>query len=144
MVFRRASFALAAVLAGLFSTSASGMTQHEHPDPAVWARLRGIIVSFAAANGDPRPTRLRMVETSSTAAWKVLSGSTDSHAAIPVYLVVANGHFVSSGPHPPGAQAPRGTTLFMLLDRRGGYGTVGWGLNRLSPDLHKLGTLTTL
>jgi len=86
-----------------------------------------------------------MVETNSIAAWSVLApGTSDNAGRIPVYVVAANGHFTSFRGAPTGHPAPRGTTLYMLLDRNGGYFNVGWGLTRRQLDLRMLGTVQKL
>jgi hypothetical protein len=114
------------------------------PSPAALTRLREIMVAFAAHHGDPNPTQLRMVETNSTTCDE-LSGHRSNQPAIPIYLVVANGNFISSGKRPLGAEAPRGTTLYMRLDRRGSdFACVGWGLGPLMPGLDRLGTFIEL
>jgi hypothetical protein len=66
------------------------------PSTAVLTRLREITMAFAARHGDPHPTRLRMVETTQPAC-DALSGHCTNQPSIPIYLVVANGHFISSG-----------------------------------------------
>ena len=58
----------ASVAFGGFSTVVSANMSGGRPvSAAVQARLRSIIVNFARQNGDSHPTRLRMVETTSTA-----------------------------------------------------------------------------
>jgi hypothetical protein len=134
-----------AVVLASFSSGALGAMAADRPaSPAVLTKLRTIMESFARQNGEPHPTNLRMVETTSTIAWSVLSPDTsDNQGPIAVYVVVANGHFIGMRA-PPGHPAPRGTTLYVLLERNGSYFNVGWGLSRLNPDLRKLGAVQKL
>jgi hypothetical protein len=136
----------AAVLVfGSNSPGALGITQYRHAGAAVLARLREIVVSFAAANGESHPTHLLAVETSSTRAWPAISaGARVNPPSLPVYLVVANGQFVGRDTQAPfPAAAPYGTTLYLVVKRNGVF-VVGWGLNRLDPDLRKLGKVRRL
>jgi hypothetical protein len=114
------------------------------PSPAALARLREITMAFAARHGDPHPTHLRMVETTSTAldaVWGVRHPN--NPPPIPIYVVIANGQFISGGPpRPHGHAAPRGTRLFMQL-RRSDFDLIDWGLD-LDRELHTLGTFTEL
>jgi len=105
-------------------------------------QLREMIVAFARRNGEPHPTDLRIVETTSTAA-RTLRGSTSNEPPFAIYALIASGHFVSSGSRPRGAQPPVGTTLYMLVAREG-LGTVGWGLSPGQPDFETLGTVRSL
>jgi hypothetical protein len=96
------------------------------PRKADFEKLREIIVAFARSNGEPNPTDLRMIETTSTEAW-ALRGVTGNEPPLPVYVLIASGHFVSGGSRPRGAEPPTGTMLYMLVSREG-LGTSGWGL----------------
>jgi hypothetical protein len=105
-------------------------------------QLREMIVAFARRNGESHPTDLRIVETTSTAA-RALRGSTSNEPSFPIYVLIASGHFVSSGSRPPGARPPVGATLHVLVAREG-LGTVGWGLSPGQPDFETLGTVRSL
>ena len=105
-------------------------------------QLREMIVGFARRNGEPHPTDLRIVETTSTAA-RALRGSATNEPPFPIYVLIASGQFVSSGSRPHGARPPVGTTLHMLVAREG-LRTVGWSLSPGQPDFETLGTLRSL
>jgi hypothetical protein len=131
-----------AVALGGFSTALSANTTGGGPaGNAVRARLRSIIVQFARQNGDSYPTDLRMVETTSTA----IGAGKDGQGPFPVYDVAANGHFVANGAsHPPGAKAPTGIGLWIVLKRNSSFSVVGWGIDRFAVNLRKLGKVQNL
>jgi len=132
----------AAVAFGGLSTVVSATTTGGRPvSAAVRARLRSIIVNFARENGDSHPTRLRMVETTSTA---VCAGCDYQHP-FPVYDVAASGHFVANDASPPfGAPTPTGIGLWMVLERNSSFAVVGWGVDRFDVNLRRLGKITNL
>jgi hypothetical protein len=136
----------AAGMLGPLSTGAAGDTAQQTPaSPAVLGELRSILVPLAGENGDANPTRMRMVETTTAAAMKVLfPGAHSNTPSIPVYLLAAHGHFVQRDAlAPPHARAQTGSTLYILLTQPG-EGVNVWGIIRRNPDLRKLGTVQAL
>jgi hypothetical protein len=131
----------AAVSFGGLSTAVSANTTGGRPvSAAVRAHLRSIIVSFARQNGDSHPTHLRMVETTSTA---VCAGC-DYQRPFPVYDVAASGRFVANATGAPGAPAPTGIGLWMVLERNSSFTVVGWGVDRFDVNLRRLGKVQSL
>lgn len=132
----------AAVSFGGPSTTVSADTTGGRPvSAAVRARLRSIIVNFARQNGDSHPTRLRMVETTSTA----VGAGNIGWGSFPVYDVAASGHFVANdASRPPGAKAPTGMGLWMVLQRNSTFNVVGWGVDRFDVKLRTLGRVQSL
>jgi len=132
----------ASVAFGGFSTVVSANTSGGRPvSAAVQARLRSIVVNFARQNGDSHPTRLRMVETTSTA----VGAAHDGGGSFPVYDVAAGGHFVASDASPPpGAEEPTGVGLWMVLERNSSFTVVGWGVDRFDVNLRRLGRVQSL
>lgn len=123
----RAMAAAAVVAAGLavalgLTLSGSAAQAGGTPVPAsAIARLTKIARTAAVANGDARPTQVTAVMTTHAAALTsatpgdfVPSGQRDR-----VYLLTLQGHFtayLASGP--PGAPAPKGTYLSVVIDAR--------------------------
>jgi hypothetical protein len=131
-----------AVSFGGFAGAVSATTTGGWPvSAAVRARLRSIIVNLARQNGDSHPTHLRVVETTSTA---VCAGC-DYQRPFPVYDVAATGHFVANDASPPpGAPAPTGIGLWMVLERNSSFTIVGWGVDRFDVNLRRLGKVQNL
>jgi hypothetical protein len=120
------------------------MAVYRPASAAVRARLRSTIASFAESNGESNPTNLRTFETDSWSAQAVLApGAIDNQDPSPIYVVVANGHFVGMSA-PPGVPPPTGTALYMLIESGGSFACVGWGIRRSNPNLRKLGTIQKL
>jgi hypothetical protein len=108
---------------------------------AVRARLRSIIVSFARQNGDSHPRDLRVVETTSTT---VESGSV-GQPSVPVYDVAASGHFVAyDASIPPGAKAPTGVGLWIVVQRNASFSRLGWGVDKFDVNLRRFGKVKKL
>jgi hypothetical protein len=128
---------------GLSAVVSADPTDGRPVSAAVRARLRSIIVNFARQNGDSHPTRLRMVEATSTA----VGAGNDVHGSFPVYDVAASGHFVANAASaPPGAKTPTGIGLWMVLrlDRNNSFTVVGWGVDRFDVNLRGLGKVQSL
>lgn len=132
-----------AVAFGGFSAAVSANATGGRPvSAAVRARLRSIILNAARRNGDSHPRNLRMVETTSTAVGAGGLGQ----APFPVYDLAASGHFVANDASPPpGARAPTGIGLWMVVERNGSLlGPVGWGVDRFYVNLRKFGKVQSL
>ena len=118
----------AAVAFGGFARAVSATTTDSRlASAAVRAHLRSIIVDFARQNGDPHPTHLRMVATTST------------------YHVAATGHFVGyAASGAPGAPAPTGIGLWMVFERNSSFAILAWGISRTDVNLRKFGKVQNL
>jgi hypothetical protein len=82
-----------------------------------------------------------MVETTSTA---VCPGC-NYQQPFPVYDVAASGHFVAyAASPPPGAKAPAGVGLWMVLQRNSKLTVAGWGVDRSPVNLRRLGKVQNL
>jgi hypothetical protein len=86
-----------------------------------------MVVAVSQRHGEPHPSDLRVVETTLAAAERALKVRSN-RTSNPIYIVLAGGHFVSSGPRPPGVDPPTGNTLHMLVTRDS-FKLVGWGLS---------------
>jgi hypothetical protein len=103
-----------------------------------------IQVAMAAANGagDPDPTLIQHSEGTREKANLIDSGD-----IVPgqrwSYLIAERGHFVfNDAPTPPGAPAPRGSVLTLVVDAAT-HQVTDTGLSNRYPDLAKLGPVTT-
>jgi hypothetical protein len=126
---------------GLSAVVSAATTDGRPVSAAVRARLRSIIVNFARQNGDSHPTRLRMVQTTSTA----VGAGNDGQGSFPVYDVAASGHFAANdASRPPGAKSPTGVGLWMVLERNNSFTVVAWGVDRFDVNLRRLGKVQSL
>jgi hypothetical protein len=131
MKVRRAVAAtvISAVVAfdGLSSAVSAATTHSRLASAPVRAHLRRIIVNFARQNGDPHPTHLRMVAVAST------------------YRVAATGHFVGyAASGPPGAPAPTGIGLWIVVERNSSFRVLAWGISHTDVNLRKYGQVQSL
>jgi hypothetical protein len=106
------------------------------------SRILGIAKHAAARNRDPSPSLIQHAE--STRFEAVLIGSGDLVFEWNwSYLIAERGHFVcGSCSAPPGAKAPTGSVITLVVDARSGRGTDG-GIGNRYPPLAKLGPVTT-
>ena len=94
---------------------------------ALRAHLRTIIVALARENGDPYPTHLRMVETTTT------------------YRLAATGHFIGyAASIPPGSPPPTGIGLWIVLERNSSFAVLAWGIGQTDANLRKYGKVQNL
>jgi outer membrane protein assembly factor BamB len=111
---------------------------------AVLAKLRTILLHQAKVGGDPRPTRARVVATSSHAAESLLTaGSHHGQPSTPAYLVCASGTFDASGISVPPSAHPRhgAATTLCLVVLRHGLRVTELSLGQRYPDLRELGAV---
>lgn len=106
------------------------------------SRILGIAKQAAARDGDPSPSLIQHAE--STRFEAVLIGSGDLIFEWNwSYLIAERGHFVCGACSvPPGAKAPTGSVITIVVDARSGRGTDG-GIGNRYPPLGKVGPVTT-
>lgn len=130
--------AAAAIALAAASTSAAGST----PGKLSESRIVSIAISAAAAAGEPTPTSIRHAEgtrahANLVASGEVVPGSRDS------FLIVVTGKFVArNAPVPPGAPAPIGSVLTLVVDASTGEQT-DFGIQDNVPNLAALGPVST-
>jgi hypothetical protein len=94
---------------------------------AVWAtaragsqddfgKVRAAALELARQAGDDDPSQASFVLSTRREANRVLFGTRMVEADVRVYVVAFRGHFVESGPRPPGSDAPTGRYLTVLVD----------------------------
>lgn len=128
------------VTAGIFAPlTLAGTAAH----PALTeGQLLAIALRAARAAGDPRPTLIRHAEGTREQANRVASGSEVPGTAWS-YLIAERGHFVfASAPRPPGAPAPRGSVMTLVVDAATGRVTDD-GTSSRYPPLQQMGQVTT-
>jgi len=102
--------------------------------------------SLAAANNEPAPKHIQVVETDEGHAMKVAFGSAadPNQAAAGVIVLTATGNFVGrSAKVPPGAAYPTGNILTMVVSTATGRIT-DWGISSAQPELSTLGPVTAV
>lgn len=110
-------------------------------------QLRDLATSFAARLGEPAPSNILAVETTRAAAVPTISGgeTVNDPQAAPgrdVFAITAVGQFHADfAARPPGAAAPTGNALELVVDAHTGEIT-DWGLNAVAPSLASAGTIT--
>jgi hypothetical protein len=105
------------------------------------AQITGIALGFAANAGDPTPTLVEHVETTRSQAVEASSADTVQNNAAS-YLIAMRGNFVlQDAPRPPGAAAPTGSVLTLVIDAQTGQLT-DIGVQDNVPDLSQLGPVT--
>jgi hypothetical protein len=106
------------------------------------ARIRKIAERAATQNGDPKPTLIQHSEGTRFAANLVASGDLVFGWAWS-YLIAVRGHFVLNGASvPPGAPAPHGTVITLVVNASTGQVTDS-GVSDRYPDLAKLGPVVS-
>jgi hypothetical protein len=144
---RSAALVAIALIAGGCGRSTLNGTGRPVPASAV-PRLMAIADRTARINGDPHPVWVTVVLTTHA---KALTSATPGDIVpgadgVPVYLVTMRGHFVCNAcSHPPGAKAPRGTYLSLVLIVKTFEGT-DFGLSPKPPPVSpaSLGPVTYL
>jgi hypothetical protein len=110
--------------------------------PVTPTELGALVRSIAAGLGDGVPTAIEQSEGTRADAVLVSSGEVVSGSDAS-YLVVAQGDFVDTAAHrPPGAPAPSGSVLTLVVDASTGQVT-DLGIQDDVPDLATLGKVTT-
>jgi hypothetical protein len=105
-------------------------------------RILRIAKRAAADNGDPSPSLIQHVESTQFEAVRVSSGDLVFEWNWS-YLIAERGHFVCDAcSGPPGARAPTGSVITLVVDARSGRDTDG-GIGNRYPPLAKLGPVTT-
>jgi hypothetical protein len=149
----RPAAALACAWAAVFGLAAVGCAESPpaagSPVPAsAISRLTAIASRAAKASGDSAPTWATAVLTTHA---KALTSATPGDL-IPgadgtlVFLVAMRGHFVANAaPRPPGAAAPTGTYLSVVVDART-FRVLDYGLSPKPPPVSSasLGPITYL
>jgi hypothetical protein len=132
-----------AATAILVGSSATAHPERSHQRPHLSERrILRIAETAAARAGDPKPSLIQHSEGTRHRANLVASGD-----GIPgrqwSYLIAERGHFVlKDAPIPPGAAAPRGSVLTLIVNASTGQGTDG-GVSNRYPDLDRLGPVHT-
>jgi len=115
---------------------------------AAIGRLTAVARHAAAINGDPAPAWITAVVT--TRARALTSATPGDHvprsAHVKVFLVTMRGHFTASeASRPPGARAPAGQYLSLVIDARTFQG-LDFGISRRPPPVPpaSLGPVTHL
>jgi len=83
------------------------------------ARLKTIVKDAAKASGDAHPSSVMVYASRRHEANIAAGAGSGVPGSDPVYLVVAQGHFICTGcTGPAGAAPPRGDVITMVLDRK--------------------------
>jgi hypothetical protein len=149
----RALAVLAAVAAVAFVLSAAGCTKTSGTTGAsipasVIGRLTAIAHRAATANSDPAPEWITAVKTTHAKALTVATPGdyVPGSAKTAVFLITMRGHFTANNvSRPPGAKAPAGQYLSLVLDART-FQELDFGLGPKPPSaaLARLGRVTYL
>lgn len=137
---------LSLTMAGMFS-GAKPPEQHKdtHTISAAAASvLRNFALNFAAANGDSSPASVRAVATDRMSALSVADpGDVVADVNPPSYLIVMAGTFTALAKVPPGAAAPTGPVLWVVVSASD-YTVEDFGLSSAVPNISPLGPVTNL
>jgi hypothetical protein len=110
------------------------------PGEADVITLRSAALDFAARNGDPTPSAMRIGAGPRLAVVERLMGGAEVDTDQDVYIVALEGGFVGHEAHrPPGIPKPTGTNLVLIFDARTKE-LLGWAILRDRPDLDQFGT----
>ncbi len=105
------------------------------------AQISQIAHQFAAGMGDLEPSSIEHVASTRERAVYALSDD-EVPGSEGVYVIVMRGHFIAdNAPRPPGAPAPSGSTLTLVLNSSTGDLT-DFGIGNQLPDLTSLGAVT--
>jgi hypothetical protein len=106
-------------------------------------RLLALAEQAAAQTGDRSPWLIQHVETTRFEAVRISSGGDLVFAWNWSYLIAERGRFTAGGASiPPGAHAPSGSVLTIVVDARTGQHS-DFGLSNRYPRLTKVGPVTT-
>ena len=106
--------------------------------------LRNFALNFAAANGDSSPASVRAVATDRMSALSVADpGDVVADVNPPSYLIVMTGTFTALAKVPPGAAAPTGPVLWVVVSASD-YTIEDFGLSSAVPNISPLGPVTNL
>jgi hypothetical protein len=113
---------LATVAAIVLAAAGCGQVPAGTPVPAsAIGRLTAIARRAASGNGDPSPAWITAVETTRAKALTSATpgDSVPGSAHVKVFLITMRGHFTdTAAPGPPGAKAPAGQYLSLVIDAR--------------------------
>ena len=114
------------------------------PEPQLdTSRLVSVASQAAARDGDSSPSLIQYVETTRFDAVRVSSGDL-VFAWNWSYLIAERGNFTANGASgPPGAPAPTGSVITLVVDATTGQVTDG-GIGNRYPPLATLGRVTTV
>jgi hypothetical protein len=135
-----------AAVTGIVATSSSATpsqrpSSSKHPHLSV-QRIVRIALLAARQAGDPAPLLVQHSEGTRRQANLVDSGEIVTGDRWS-YLIAARGRFVAdNAPRPPGAPAPRGSVLTLVVDAATGRVTDS-GISNRYPDLSRLGSVKT-
>ncbi len=137
-----AAAVIAAFAVAVLSSATAGGSASDHKPQLSEHRLLQTALSAATQNGDPHPTLIQHSEGTRRDANLVDSGD-----VVPggerSYLIAERGRFVlENAPRPPGAPAPHGSVLTLVVNASTGRITDG-GVSNRYPDLAKLGPVHT-
>jgi|SRR5579884_48395 len=105
-------------------------------------RILSLAEAAARSNGDPHPTLIQHAEGTRFDANR-LGGGDLVFEWNWSYLIAVRGHFAARDfTGPPGARAPRGSVITLVVDAASGRVT-DFGLSSRYPDLAKLGPVST-
>jgi hypothetical protein len=132
--------AIAAVSAGI--ALSAGKQAPGPPTGATLDAIRSTALRVAAEEGDANPTNGTAVTTSRSALANLTDGSSPGDDKT-VIGVVLHGTFTSSGPHPAGSSAPKGSVLTLAIDASTNQ-VLDLTISRTAPDLTQLGPTARL
>jgi hypothetical protein len=106
------------------------------------SRLLAIAEAAATNGGDAHPTLIQHAAGRRYEA-NLVAGGGEVFEWSWCYLIAIRGHFTfANAPVPPGAKAPSGSVLTLVLDAATGEG-LDFGVSNRYPDLARLGPVTT-
>jgi hypothetical protein len=96
----------------------------------------------AAANGEPKPSKISFVRTTRQKANNALGSKVNDDRD--VYLVQVTGEFTVHEPQAPAQQAPpSGKSMTLIVDASTGQ-VIDWGVAKDPEDISALGTISSL
>lgn len=145
----RSRWGLAAVGAAVLAAAALGGLGYagdDRPRPVPppseedISALRSAALELSARNGDPSPSRMRIVAGPRLAVVDRLMGGAEVDTDQDVYVVALEGNFVGHEARiPPGRAKPTGTGLALVFDASTKV-LVDWAILNSSPALEDFGT----
>ncbi len=127
---------------------ASDKARPDAPYPVTPAALGAAADQWATSAGDSSPTDIQYVVTTLSNAESLAYGDSTTRGpgvdpSAPVALIAARGTFTGSSMRvPPGAAAPTGSVLTLIVDASGIC--TDQGLSGAYPDLSALGTVSSI
>ena len=106
--------------------------------------LHNFALSFAATNGDSSPATAEAVATDRMSALSVADpGDIVVDVNPPSYLIIMTGGFTALAKGPPGAAAPTGPVLWVVVSASD-YSVEDFGLSMSIPNIASLGPVANL